>query len=168
MSASTLPRTAAPHQRGAALEELLDWYHNICQAQGRGLFWHNGTQGKIVHGQAILIRSRPDYSGILSALGGRYCAFDAKMTAYLLYRHDRKRLRQLKDLWDVHEAKGIAFLFVSLNLERHFLVWPQPSWAYGDPFSIRLDQLDGRGVEVPRSGGYQLPDYVSILEEVHR
>ncbi|HEY5901533.1 MAG TPA: Holliday junction resolvase RecU, partial [Anaerolineales bacterium] len=147
---------------------LLAWQHNIYLSNRRALIWFTGTQGKVRRGKVILLKSRPDFEGVLCTLGGRHVALDAKVTASVLYRHDHKRLHQLRDLWEVHEAGGVAFLLISHQLERFYSVWPQPSWAYREPFSIRLDQLDGRGVEVVRAGSNRLPDWLSTIEEVYR
>jgi penicillin-binding protein-related factor A (putative recombinase) len=166
---------ALPHQRGSAFEELLDWQHGIYWADRRALVWKTGLRAEVKNSrlrgssaETCLVKARPDYEGVLITRNGRHVCFDAKTCAHLLYRHDPRRLHQLQALWDVHEACGIAFLLVSLNLEREYLIWPQPGWATAQPFSIRLDQLDGRGVEIARAGGYQLPNWLSTIEEVFR
>lgn len=163
----TLPSNLANHQRGAALEDTLNWQHNLYASQGRALIYHNGTQGKVRGGKTILAKSRPDYAGILTSLGGRYCSFDAKMSATMTYHHDRRRAHQLVDLWDVHAAGGIAFLLVSLQMERFFLLWPQAFWQRGEFSSVKLNEIrvTGLGVEVPLAGGYSLPDWLQVIEQ---
>lgn len=163
MEQVNLPST--PHQRGAALEDLLEWQHNLYQSQRRAFLYRNGTQGKIRGGKAILVRSRPDFSGMLTCMGGRYVSFDAKLTASAHYYHPTERLHQLKDLWEVHQAGGISFLLISLNLERTFLIWPDYSWENAQKFSIRLDQMTSwEGCEVRTSGFNQLPDWLTTVE----
>lgn len=155
-------------QRGAALEELLNWKHNQYAANNLAYVWHAGTQGKIVKGKPILIKSQPDYAAILSCLNGRFCAFDAKHCAKALYSHPTDRLHQLSSLWAVQEAGGIAFLFVSWNLERHFLLWPQVSWRDERPYSVRLDRLERHhGVEVWTGGSFDLPDWLGVIKALY-
>ncbi len=162
----TLPAT--PHQRGAALEELLNWQHNIYRNAARALVWHNGTRGEIHGGRAVLVKSRPDYDGILTSMAGRHVSFDAKVTASWTYHHDRKRLHQLVDLFDVGRAGGLAFLLVSLDLERFFLVWSDSSWVDPKNYHVDLRRIaigENRiGIEVPVGVEYKLPDWLTALE----
>lgn len=156
-------------QRGASFEEQIEWGNNILQANGRAFIYRNGTQGKIAKGRAILVRSRPDFEGVLTTLGGRHVAFDAKLTASMRYAHPTDRLHQLEDLWRVQDAGGIGFLLVSFNMERYFIVWPADEWKDRKFASIRLDQMASwEGVEVPVAGGYSLPDWLSTLERLYQ
>lgn len=162
-----------PHQRGAALEEVLQWQHNVYAANRRAHVWHNGLKAEVRNGKGgaqyltHLVKSRPDYEGVLTDLGGRHVAFDAKHTQEITYHHDRRRLHQLRDLWDIHEAGGIAFLLVSWNLERYWLCWPEPGWSMTKPYTVKLPEMSpDRGIEVPTGGSYKLPDWLSTLEEV--
>lgn len=162
-----LPTTLTNRQRGESLEETLQWQHNQYAANHRALIYHNGTQGKVRGGKTILAKSRPDYSGILTSMGGRYCSFDAKMVATMTYRHDARRPHQLSDLYQVHAAGGIAFLLVSVNLERFYILWPQSEWQFGKRVAVKLGDVcgAGTGVEVPLAGGYSLPDWLQVIEQ---
>lgn len=167
----TMNLPSAPHQRGMALEDLLQWQHNQYQASRRAFIYPNGTQGKMRGGHAILMRSRPDFEGVLTCLGGRHVAFDAKMSASLTYRHHKEQAHQLADLWQIQEAGGIAFLLISVNLDRFFIVYPRYEWAQAQIATIRLDQMTSwEGCEVQVSGNYRLPDWLSVIEreEVRR
>jgi penicillin-binding protein-related factor A (putative recombinase) len=160
------------HLRGAALEDLLKWTHNTYRANSLAWVWQNGTKGIVRRGQVILQQSLPDFGGVITSLNGRYVSFDAKLmsagrskTGALRYSHPSDRLHQLRDLWDVQKAGGIAFLLISVDLERFFMVWPQASWGDEHPFSVRLDALeDEQGIEFERNGFYKLPDWLSVIQ----
>ena len=152
--------------RGKVLEDFLQHQHNIYNANRLALVWHNGTSGMIRRGKAILVRSQPDYSGILTCMGGRHISFDAKLTATPRYHHPTDRLHQLSALWEVQEAGGISFLLISIELERFFLIWPDLSWRDQRPFSLNLDTLEDRpdrGIEFYRDGGYGLANWLKVV-----
>jgi penicillin-binding protein-related factor A (putative recombinase) len=163
-------------QRGAALEDAIQWTHNIYAANGRGFFWQHGVKSVIRRGQVIQLRSMPDFGGVITSLGGKFVCFDAKMvsaskigkTGSIRYQHPADRLHQLKTLWEVQEAGGIGFLLVSIELQRFFLLWPQISWRDERPYSIRLDGIQSRdGIEFDRSGGYGLPSWLDEVEKLY-
>jgi penicillin-binding protein-related factor A (putative recombinase) len=150
---------------------MVEWQHSIYRATNRALMYHNGTRAAIKKTRggeirAVPQKSRPDYSGVLTALGGRYCSFDAKLTAKATYYHPTDRLHQLVDLWDVHAAGGVAFLLVSINLAEFFVLWPQSEWQWGKFVPVKLRELRGAGIGLPVEigGSNQLPDWLSVVE----
>lgn len=162
---TTLPTTLNNRARGESLEELIKWQNNIYANNERALIWHNGTQGKVRGGRAILVKSRPDFEGVLTCGGGRHLAFDAKLISKPVYRHSADRRHQLINLYDVQQARGVAFLLISVNMDRFCVVWPMESWKDGICPSIHLDRLEAwEGIEAPRAGSYNLPDYLTELE----
>lgn len=155
-------------QRGQLLEDALNWQHNIDNANQRALIWHNGTQGIVRKGKAILVRSQPDYTGVLTCLGGRLVSFDAKLIKTPYYHHPLDRLHQLKALYEVQQAGGIAFLLVSVEMERFFLLWPTLAWRDEFPYSLRVDRMEsGQGIEIERGGSNRLPDWLSAIHQIY-
>lgn len=173
----TLPTGLNNKQRGDALEEMLDWQHNIYAANNRALVYRNGLRAEMrsAHGKrrsdpsgprAVLVKARPDYEGILTSLGGKHVAFDAKLTAKTTYYHPADRMHQLRDLWEVQSAGGCAFLLVSINLAAFYLLWPQQEWSFGKFVPVKLKELRGAGIGLPveLNGSYSLPDWLSVVE----
>jgi len=158
---------ALPQQKGAALEELLEWKHNAYRANNQAVVWFNGTKASVRGGRVIMEQSRPDFEGVLR--GGRHVAFDAKHVMVPEYRHDRRRAHQLRDLWEVHEAGGVAFLLVSVRLDDFYLLWPAYEWRDDKPYHVHLDALASwEGARVPVAGGYGLPDWLEIVRKERR
>lgn len=176
----TLPTGLNNAQRGKSLEDLLQWRHNIYRANNLATVWYNGTKAAIkskrnratgeVETRVVPQKSRPDFEGVLTCLQGRHVAFDSKLISGTTYRHSTSTRHQLVDLWDVHAAGGIAFLLVSIQMDRFFLLWPQAYWQRGEFHSVRLNdvRVSGLGVEVPLAGGYGLPSWLDVVEEVAR
>ena len=161
-------------QRGQALEDLLIWQHSIYQGNRKATIWNNGLKAEVKssrrrgdditgHNNIVLVKSRPDFEGVLTCMQGRHVAFDAKVVSTMRYRHENRRMHQLADLYDVHIAGGIAFLLVAVNLEDFFIVWPHSVWGRAK-FSVDL----GLCQRVPINGNYRLPDWLSIVQEPGR
>jgi penicillin-binding protein-related factor A (putative recombinase) len=170
--------------RGDVLENLVLISATTYAANRRALIHKTNLAAKIHVNRrdgstkAVAMKSRPDFEGMVTTLGGRFISFDAKMTASLTYRHSNERLHQLVDLWDVEEYGGIAFLLVFAEILhrdamrqpdlRCFLLWPQLSWRDARPYSIRLDKLGEKdGIEIPVGSGYGLPDWLSAVERIY-
>lgn len=163
-------------QRGKAFENEIDWQNAIYESTQIARIRHNGTQGRIHRGRAILVASQVDYAGPVVSLGGRMIAFDAKMCASLRYAHPADRLHQLRDLYELEQFGALAFLMVRYSPtaitarreeDRYFMVWPQVTWRDMRPFTIRLDEMGkSDGVEFYRTGYQGLPDYVQVLEQI--
>lgn len=158
--------TPNPRQQGAVLEDVLQWQHNTYRANNLAVVWHNGTKSEVRGGKVIMLQSRPDFEGCLTCQSGRHVAFDSKHVTVPEYRHDSRRRHQLRDLWEVHEAGGIAFLLVSVRLESYYLLWPTYEWRDEQPYHVKLDQLAAwEGEAVPIAGGYQLPDWLAVVTQ---
>lgn len=158
-------------QNGQALEDTLDLQHAQYRRDRKALCWHNGVQSIHRRAEIIQVLSLPDYGFILTQHGGRGGMFDAKFTQdeRLRYRHPTDRKHQLIQLWDVHQAGGIAFLLVSYRLLKHWVVWPDASWEHGGPFAITLrdgEYARWEATEIPDSDGNGLPDWISVIERV--
>src|SRR5688572_5576772 len=106
--------------RGAMLEDALRWQHHQYAANNRALVWQNGVKSIVRRGTVVQLPSLPDFGGILTTIGGKYCSFDSKLIAAgkgsnngkstaITYRHPSDRMHQLSTLWNVQEAGGIAF-----------------------------------------------------------
>jgi len=159
-----------PQQAGQALEDALDLLHILYRRDKRATLWHNGVQSIHGRGGAIIqVDSLPDYGGVLSSLGARAVMFDAKHTQddTLRYRHPKDRLHQLAQLWDVHQAGGVAFVLVCYKLVRAWVVWPDEVWANHGPYSIILRDgeyatWEATEVTMDENG---LPDWLSTVIE---
>lgn len=149
---------------GKTLESLLDdTIHQTYRIDGRiWAIWHEGTRCIPTRSGWKPVDSRPDYAGVLP--GGRFVCFDAKHCQEKRYRHSDKRLHQLRDLWAVHEAGGLAgILVVNLGTEMAWWLLPQPEWGDMQFTSVALEP-DGNivAVRVPRATGYWdfVPDWL--------
>ena len=125
---------------GQSLESTLDLVHDLYRRERLALVWHEGTRAIPTQRGWKPVDSRPDYAGLLFG-SGRALAFDAKHCAARRYHHPQKREHQLRKLWDVHEAGGLAGLLV-VNLADEMAWWlpPQPEWALGEFTSTVLGE----------------------------
>jgi len=156
--------TLTPRQQGEQFEGLLAVQHQQYYNQDRVLLWHSGLRCKVVgKGQMVREDSRPDFEGALYG-SGRHIAFDAKSTTKATYSHPKSRMHQCNALWDVHQAGGLAFLLVSVNLEMGYILWPDTRWQGEKGFTVHLDTLaswEGLSFVMDRDG---LCDWLRAIE----
>ena len=160
--------TPTAHIVGKSLELTLDLVHDIYRRQQLALIYHQGTRAIPTAGGWKAIESRPDYAGLLYVTKFRpaiHVEFDAKHCASRRYIHPKKREHQLRKLWDVHEAGGIAGLLV-VNLAEEMAWWlpPQPEWAFGEFTSTVLGEQE-RTLPVgchPQFSEF-VPDWLSVV-----
>lgn len=126
--------------------------------------WHEGTRCIPTQHGWKPVASRPDYAGVLP--GGRAVCFDAKHCAERRYRHNKKRLHQLSDLWKVHIAGGLAgILVVNWELERGWWLLPQTEWMHQEFTSTILEPGEAV-VEVGKLDGWGwLPDWLTTARQ---
>ena len=153
---------------GQALEDALQLRHTFYNRDRQALVWHNGTQSIHKRDEVIQVASLPDYTGLLNKCSGRLVCFDAKHLndEQLIYRHSSKQPHQLIHLWDVYCNSGIAFLLVSYRMLKHWVVWPDKSWANGGPFRICLrdgEYTSWEATECP-SDENGLPDWLTVMD----
>lgn len=160
----------APNARiiGLSLENTLDqMVHPTYLREGLlADVWHEGQRGIWTKDGLKPVDSRPDYGGVLP--GGRYFVMDAKVSAEARYRHNKKRLHQLWDLWNAHRSGGLAgILVVNWELERGWWLIVQPEWEREEFTSTLLGDPE-RTREVPPHPMFEhefMPDWLMAARQ---
>ena len=150
---------------GKALEEALEFQHNLYRADGLADIYHERTAGKFV-GQGKFVpdpeKSRPDFTGVLSP-GGRMIAFDAKSVGVgygWALKPDRRH--QLEALESLDRFGAIAFFLVEsrirntiflLRIRNGELGYELPRTVFDLPYA------ESELLKIPVESG-DLPDYL--------
>lgn len=132
---------------GKALEEALEYRHNLYRAEGIADIYHERTAGKFVgNGKFVpdTEKSRPDFTGVISPAGarnypgGRFIAFDAKSVSgkELRWRLKKDRAHQFEALASLDRFGAITFFLIENRLRRELFL-----------LRIRFDDLGS--IEVP-------------------
>lgn len=156
---------------GQSVETALDQLvHPAYARDGLALVWHEGTRAIHTRQGWKPIDSRPDYAGVLIDSGRAIC-FDAKHCADRHYRHSADRLHQLRAIWQVHNAGGLAgILVVNWEAERAWWLRPEPEWEYEHGFKVALEPGIAV-VKVPAHPMFEhefIPDWLAAVQGEER
>lgn len=163
---------------GKALEEALEFRHNLYRAEGIADIYHERTAGKFVSGGKFVPdpeKSRPDFTGVISP-AGRMIAFDAKTVSGKTNRKvsgkakswilKRERLHQYEALLELDRFGAIAFFLVEnrvrnelflLRIRHAYQVFGEiPILYFGMPYA------ESELLKIPVEPG-DLPDYLPAI-----
>lgn len=158
--------------RGDALEDQLDYLHQIYRANALAMLWHNGVKASMHRGEWVPEDSLPDYGGVLSCLDGRYVTFDAKLISEPKYNHPKDKMHQCRQLREVQLAGGCSFLLIVVDRvgieAKGWALLPQDYWLDYRGWSISLVDPDpALALPIPASprfsGGF-IPDWIQLID----
>lgn len=155
---------------GKALEEALEFRHNLYRAEGIADIYHERTAGKFVSGGKFVPdpeKSRPDFTGVISP-AGRMIAFDAKSVSGKPPRSKswilkKERNHQYEALLELDRFGAIAFFLVE-NRVRNELFLLRIRHAYQvfgavPVLYFKLPYAESELLRIPVKSG-ELPDYL--------
>lgn len=158
---------------GKALEEALEFQHNLYRADGLANIYHERTAGKFV-GRGKFVpdpeKSRPDFTGVISP-GGRMIAFDAKSVSgekrsKKSWIIKRDRMHQYEALLDLDRFGAISFFLVENRIQKTlFLLRIRSSYqSFGEIpiLYFALPYAESELLKIPVKSG-DLPDYLPEL-----
>jgi len=158
---------------GKALEEALEFRHNLYRADGLADIYHERTAGKFVSGGKFVPdpeKSRPDFTGVISPTG-RMIAFDAKSfsgkppssKSWIL---KKERLHQYEALLELDRFGAIAFFLVENRVRNElFLLRIRSAYQVFGEIPIlyfRLPYAESELLKIPVESG-DLPDYLPAI-----
>ena len=152
---------------GKALEEALEFQHNLYRADGLADIYHERTAGKFVSGGKFVPdseKSRPDYTGVISPTG-RMIAFDAKSVSGLekRWRLRKERAHQFAALASLDRFGAISFFLIENRIRKTLFLLrirfddigsiEAPKVVFDSPYA------ESELLKIPVKSG-ELPDYL--------